>query len=103
MTPALAQITAALATFTTDDLPLAAYLHATRKLRFLSCHSNANGRMQFVFADPKQEGDRLHIEFETGAECSAVAFYDSIRHLRRVMDRTRTRSTEPHEQNTRHR
>jgi hypothetical protein len=100
MTTAQAQVTAASATLTTEDLPFSAYLHATRKLRFLSCHSTANGRMQFVFADPKHEGDQLHIEFETGAECSAVAFYDSIRHLRRVMDRTRTRSIEPHEQHS---
>ena len=84
--------------FGTEDLPFAAFLHATRKLRFLVCEcSNGNGRIAFVFDDPKREGDRLHIEFESGAECPAVSFYDSIRHLRRVMDGTRNRGAVEHE------
>ena len=74
--------------FTTTDLPFAAYLHATRRLRFLVCQSNGSGRISFLFDDPKGEGEQFHIEFESGAECPAVSFYDSIRHLRRVMDRT---------------
>ena len=74
--------------FSTQDLPFAAFLHATRKLRFLACEcSNGNGRVAFVFDDPSEEGERLHIEFESGAECPAVSFYDSVRHLRRVMTR----------------
>jgi len=94
------QSTAAPTTFITDDLPFAAYLHASRKLRFISCQEQDTGRMSFIFDDPKREGDWLHVEFESGAECAAATFYDSIRHLRRVMDRTRTRSQEPHEQHT---
>ena len=84
--------------FLTEDLPFAAYLHASRKLRFLTCQQvSGNDRVAFVFADPNNEGDRLHLNFESGAECPAAAFYDSIRHLRRVMDRTRTRSIEQNE------
>ena len=83
--------------FGTQDLPFAAFLHATRKLRFLGCEcSNGNGRIAFLFDDPKREGDRLHIEFESGAECPAVSFYDSVRHLRRVMDGTRNKGTARH-------
>jgi hypothetical protein len=79
-------------TFRTEDLPFASFLHTTRKLRFLGCEPVAsNGRVAFVFDDPKGEGEQLHIEFESGAECSAAAFYDSVRHLRRVMDRTRSK------------
>ena len=84
--------------FITQDLPFAAFLHATRKLRFLGCEcSNGNGRVTFVFDDPSEEGERLHIEFESGAECPAVSFYDSVRHLRRVMDGTRNRGAVEHE------
>ncbi|HWY08229.1 MAG TPA: hypothetical protein VNY24_15315 [Candidatus Acidoferrales bacterium] len=86
--------------FLTEDLPFAAYLHATRKLRFLTCQVNGTDRVAFVFADPNQEGNQLHLDFESGAECAAVSLYDSIRHLRRVMDGTRTRSNEQNEQHT---
>jgi hypothetical protein len=84
-------------TFSTEDLPFAAYLHGSRKLRFLTCQVSGTDRVAFVFADPNNEGDQLHLNFESGAECSAAAFYDSIRHLRRVMDRTRPRSNEQNE------
>jgi hypothetical protein len=87
-------------TFSTEDLPCAAYVHASRKLRFLTCQVSGIDRVAFVFADPNNEGDQLHLDFESGAECPAAAFYDSIRHLRRVMDRTRTRSTEQNEHHT---
>jgi hypothetical protein len=85
------------AVFSTEDLPFAAFLHASRKLRFLTCQVSGTDRVAFVFADPNNEGDQLHLNFESGAECPAAAFYDSIRHLRRVMDRTRSRSTEQNE------
>ena len=76
--------------FQTEDLPFASYLHATRRLRFVACEPVSSfGRVAFLFDDPRSEGDRLQIEFEGGAECSAASFYDSVRHLRRVMDGTR--------------
>ncbi len=83
--------------FSTEELPFAAFLYATRSLRFLGCESlNGNGRIAFVFDDPKCEGERLHIEFESGAECPAATFYDSVRHLRRVMDRTQSTGANDH-------
>ena len=76
--------------FRTEDLPFAAYLHATRRLRFLGCEpANGGGRVAFLFDDPRSEGERLRVEFEGGAECSAASFYDSVRHLRRVMERNK--------------
>lgn len=84
--------------FRTEDLPFAAYLCATRKLDFIACKSvNGNGRVAFVFADPGSEGEQLHIAFESGAECPAVAFYDSVRHLRRVMTRISSIGANHHE------
>ena len=84
-------------TFLTEDLPFAAYLHSTRKLRFLVCQVNSTGRLAFVFDDPNREGDQLHLSFESGAECAAVSLYDSIRHLRRVMDRTANKEQQQNE------
>jgi hypothetical protein len=77
-------------TFSTEDLPFAAYLCASRTLRFLSCQRSGLDRVAFIFSDPSNQGDQLHLSFESGAECPAIALYDSIRHLRRVMDRTRS-------------
>jgi hypothetical protein len=76
--------------FQTEDLPFAAYLCATRRLRFLGCEPvNGNGRVGFVFDDPDSKGEQLNVEFESSATCPAAAFYDSGRHLRRVMDRSK--------------
>ncbi len=84
--------------FCTEDLPFAAFLCATRKLRLIGCeYVNGNGRVAFVFSDPNGEGPGLQIEFESGAECPAVSFYDSVRHLRRVMDGTRNKGTTRHD------
>src|SRR5712672_3458171 len=66
-------------TFLTEDLPFAAYLQASRKRRFLTCQVSGVDRVAFVYADPNNEGDQLHLNFESGAECPAAAFYDSIR------------------------
>lgn len=86
-------------TFRTEDLPFSAFLHATRRLRFLGCEPvNGSGRMDFVFDDPQGKGERLHIEFESGAECPAATFYDSVRHLRRVMTRIQSTGATQNEQ-----
>jgi hypothetical protein len=83
--------------FRTEDLPFAAYLHATHKLRFLGCEPvGETGRVAFIFSDPANESDKMIVDFESGAECPAAAFYDSIRHLRRVMDRTRSKEQDEH-------
>jgi hypothetical protein len=86
-------------TYQTDSLPFAAFLHSTRKLRFLGCESaSGNGRVAFLFDDPERLGERLQVAFESGSECPAAAFYDSVRHLRRVMDGTRSKGALEHVQ-----
>ena len=75
--------------FRTSFLPLAAFLHCTGKLKFIGCEPEQNGRhATFVFDDRGKEGQQIAIEFEAGSECSAAAFYDSIRRLRRLIDQT---------------
>ncbi len=79
--------------FRTADLPLAAFLHSTRKLKFLRCESvsgNGGGKLEFIFEDPDGQGEDLHLGFESGAECPAASFYDSLRHIRKIMTRTPT-------------
>lgn len=85
-------------TFRTEDLPFAAYLHAAHKLSFLGCEPvDGTGRVAFIFSDPAARGDQMNVQFESGAECPAATFYDSIRHLRRVMDRTRSKEQNGYE------
>ncbi len=75
--------------FKTEDLPTAAFICATRRLKFIRCEQvNGSGRIAFVFDDPEGVGEELHVQFESGAECPATLFYDAIRHLRRVMSRS---------------
>jgi len=79
--------------FQTDSLPLASFLFTTKRLKFLGCEPEGS-RLVFVFDDPESVGESLQISFESGAECPAAAFYDSVRHLRRIMTRVQNRSNE---------
>ena len=82
----------------TEDLPFAAFLHATRRLPFRGCEcTNGSGRVTFLFDDSEGKGEDLQVQFESGAECPAAAFYDAVRHLRRVMSRTQSKGTYEHE------
>jgi hypothetical protein len=61
--------------FRTEDLPLAAFICAKRRLPFLGCESgSAKGRVAFVFEDTHDEGDRLHIEFESAQSAQLLHF-----------------------------
>lgn len=79
--------------FRTDSLPLASFLFTTKRLMFLR-REPSGSRLAFVFDDPEGLGESLQIAFESGAECPAAAFYDSVRHLRRIMTRVQSRSNE---------
>lgn len=75
------------AIFRTQDLPFAAYLHATKNLTFLGCEfvHGSHHVLAFTFSDPNDEGPGLQIAFEGGAPVPAVAYFDTIRRLRRFM------------------
>src|SRR5215471_74125 len=83
-------------TFRTTDLPLAAYLHSTRRLPFIGCEQAGPALVAVCFNDPHGEAESISIEFEAGAQCVATAFYDSIRRLRKVMDLTSMKRTNHH-------
>jgi len=72
--------------FRTERLPLAIYLHATGRLRFLGCEPNGDGRVRFVFDDPDGEGAQAEFEFDRGAQVCASALFASQKFLRRAMD-----------------
>ena len=82
--------------YRTDDLPFSAFLCAARKLKFLGCEaaSSYDRRVEFLFEDPEGIGDKLYLDFNQGAQCEAAAFYDQVRHLRKLIDRTKFRSQE---------
>jgi hypothetical protein len=71
--------------FRTERLPLAIFLHATGRLRFLVCKPNGDGRLHFVFADPEQSGAQAELEYERGAPVAATALFASQKFLRRKM------------------
>lgn len=78
--------------YATTFLPFAAYLHCTGRLKFAGCEPVGDGQhVRFVFDDSEGQGEGLSIEFESGAECSAAGFYDSIRRLRRLTDQALAR------------
>jgi hypothetical protein len=75
-------------TFTTERLPLAAYLHAGKLLSFLRCEPGATGKVAFLFDDPAGAAPQLEYEYENGAACSAAALFASQKYLRRKIDQT---------------
>ena len=72
--------------FRTERLPLAIFLHATGRLRFLGCEPNGHGRLRFVFDDPGGNGPQAELEFDSGGKVSASALFASQKFLRRAMD-----------------
>jgi hypothetical protein len=77
------------ATFKTERLQLATYLHATERLIFLGCESETGtGKVVFAFDDPNGAGPRLELEYERGAICPAAILFASQKYLRRKIDQT---------------
>jgi hypothetical protein len=72
--------------FATERLPLAIFLHATDRLRFLRCEAaDRRDKVVFVFADPERLGSELELEFDRGATVPATALFSSQKFLRRKM------------------
>jgi hypothetical protein len=72
--------------FATERLPLAIFLHASDRLRFLRCEAaNRSEKLVFVFADPERLGSELELEFDRGAPVPATALFASQKFLRRKM------------------
>jgi hypothetical protein len=74
--------------FITERLPLAVYLHASARLHFSHCEQAGGDKVQFVFADPGNQGDHAELEFESGAVVPANSLFASQKYLRRKMTET---------------
>lgn len=72
-------------TFSTERLPLAIFVHATGRMRFLGCQPNGNGKVRFVFDDPEQIGAQVELDFDRGAPVAATSLFASQKFLRRQM------------------
>jgi len=81
-------------TFRTDLLPLATFLVASQRLRFLKAEASSDGRVSFVFLDPDNLGDSVELEYESGASVSAIAYAAAQKFLRRRMDAVLNRGCE---------
>ena len=71
--------------FETHNLALAAFLIASKYLRYRGTRVEA-GRATFAFEDLDGLGPKLEGEFLSGAECSATLFHSSVKRLRREID-----------------
>lgn len=81
-------------TFCTERLQLAIYLHASQKLAFLGCSPSKNGKISFVFEDPKFCGSQAELEFDRGAKVGASDLFASQKYLRRAMSMANNRRLE---------
>jgi hypothetical protein len=75
-------------TFKTERLQLAIYLHASERLALFGCELADSGKVKFVFRDPDRFGSQLELEFDRGAQVSAVSLFASQKFLRRQMSDT---------------
>lgn len=71
--------------FRTGRLPVAMFIHASNRLRFLRVEPIGDARMEFVFDDPECQGPELEYEFEQGAKLAANIMYAALKFLRSKM------------------
>jgi len=72
--------------FATERLPLAIFLHASRRLPFRRCELAAGGqKVRFLFEDQNQDAIQAELDFDQGATVAANALFASQRFLRRKM------------------
>jgi hypothetical protein len=80
--------------FTTQSLPLAAYLYLAKKLRLSSIQVNlSNANAEFLFEDPEGLGPELEIAFLNNEDSTKVPpndYYNAIKFVRGKMQRTLT-------------
>jgi hypothetical protein len=68
--------------FTTERIPVAVYLHASKLLNFVRCERTADNRVRFVFDDPEHQGDCLEHEFDEGVMIEAKSIAPAQKFLR---------------------
>jgi hypothetical protein len=77
-----------MSTFETTRLPIAAYLHCSKLLDFVSVRKVSDASAVFEFLDPEDRGDSHEMDFEQGrAILDARAFAASERFLKNKMYR----------------
>lgn len=79
--------------FATERLPLATYLHASGRLKFLHCEPSRPGRVAFIFADEQNTGPQAQMEFDMGATAPAIALFAAQTFLRRAINEIENTNT----------
>jgi hypothetical protein len=91
--------------FSTERLPLAIFLHASQKLRFIGCESSGAGKLKFLFEDAEHSGPRFELDFDRGAVVPATELFASQKYIRRAMtgalDEYRKNGETPHDRHPR--
>ena len=81
-------------TFATSNLGLAAYLLASKRLKFVRIETSNPNQADFVFDDPSGTGEAIDIEFGAGDPLvPAASFHRALRSLRHMIDRKGSSST----------
>ncbi len=75
--------------FSSTYIPLCAYIHAKKLLKYLRCHPvpGSSWKYEVLFEDPEGISQQIRCEFDSGAEVSAQGFYASLQFLREEMNK----------------
>jgi hypothetical protein len=80
--------------FATQNLGLAAYLLASKRLQFVGTDAVDPNHADFLFDDPNDLGETIDIEFGAGdPPVPAASFHRALRSLRHMIDRKRSSGT----------
>ncbi len=80
-------------TFSSTYIPLCAYIHSKKLLKYLRCHPvpGSSWKYEVLFKDPEGISQQIRCEFDSGAEVSAQGFYASLQFLREEMNKEKVK------------
>lgn len=80
-------------TFNSTYIPLCAYIHAKKLLTYLRCHPapGSSWKYEVLFEDSEGISQQIRLEFDSGGQVPAQAFYASLQFLREEMNKERVK------------
>ncbi len=75
--------------FSSTYIPLCVYIHAKKLLKYVGCRpvSGSRWKYQHLFEDPEGVSQQIRLDFDSGAQVPAQAFYASLQFLREEMNK----------------
>ena len=89
--------------FSSTYLPLCAYIHAKKLLKYAGCRpvGGSSWKYQHLFEDAEGVSQQIRLDFDSGAQVSAQAFYASLQFLREEMNKEKIKGEHDGHQATR--